>query len=102
MDVFTAIADPTRRGMLGMLSQREHTAGDFVTKFSGMTQPAVSQHLKVLREADLVRVRSEGPKRIYSLRPNKLQDVDRWIAKYRQFWPQKLDALTGYLDKNPK
>lgn len=102
MDVFTAISDPTRRGMLEMLILGEQTAGDFVSKFSGITQPAVSQHLKVLREASLVKVRSEGSKRVYSLVPNKLASVDTWIAKYRHFWPKKLDTLEQHLNKNPK
>jgi DNA-binding transcriptional ArsR family regulator len=100
MDVFSAIADPTRRGMLEMLSAREHSAGDFVAGFPAITQSAVSQHLKVLREASLVKVRTDGARRVYSLNPSRLAEVDRWIARYRNFWPGKLDALAKHLDRN--
>lgn len=101
MDVFTAIGDSTRRAMLQMLLAGEHSAGEFVSEFSGMTQSAVSQHLKVLRDVNLVSVRAEGAKRVYSLVPETLQEVDQWITRYRHFWPRKLDALAKHLDEQP-
>jgi len=101
MDSFAAIADPTRRDMLGMLALAEHSAGDFVRAFPALSQPAVSQHLKVLREAKLVEVRAEAQRRVYSLRPAALAEIDRWIAQYRRFWPAMLDALEEHLDRHP-
>ncbi len=101
MDVFTAIADPTRRNMLAMLASGERTAGDFVSAFPSMTQPSVSQHLKVLRSARLVEVRAQAQRRVYSLRPQALEEVDRWIAQYRVFWPEAFDALRRHLDRTP-
>lgn len=101
MDVFTAIGDATRRQMLEMLIVGERSAGTFVAEFPYVTQSAISQHLKVLREVNLVRVRADGAKRLYSLVPETLAEVDRWIARYRQFWPQKLDALARHLDRRP-
>jgi len=102
MDVFLAISDSTRRGMLEMLLAGERSAGDFVSEFSEMTQSAVSQHLKVLREVNLVKVRVDGSKRVYSLIPETLSEVDAWIARYRHFWPRKLDALAKHLDRKPR
>lgn len=101
MDVFAAIADPTRRDMLGMLARGERAAGDFVSAFPSISQPAVSQHLKVLREAKLVDVRADAQRRVYSLRPQALAEVERWIAQYRRFWSKRLDALERHLDRNP-
>jgi DNA-binding transcriptional ArsR family regulator len=99
MDVFAAIADPTRRAMLGMLAVGQRTAGEFVSAFPGMSQPSVSQHLQVLRRARLVEVRAQAQRRVYTLRPQALEEVDRWIAQYRRFWPQALDALRRQLDQ---
>jgi DNA-binding transcriptional ArsR family regulator len=98
MDTFTAIADPTRRKMLAMLADTERTAGEFVSAFPNMSQPSVSQHLKVLRSARLVDVRAQAQRRVYSLRPQALEEVDRWIAQYRRFWPQAFEALRRQLD----
>lgn len=98
MDAFATLADPTRRRMLDMLAMRECTAGEFVDAFPGVSQPTISQHLKVLREAKLVTVRAEAQRRIYALRPEGLREVENWIARYRKFWPQKLDALERHLD----
>jgi DNA-binding transcriptional ArsR family regulator len=102
MDVFLAISDSTRRGMLEMLLTGECSAGDFVSEFSEMTQSAVSQHLKVLRGVNLVRVRVDGSRRMYSLVPETLSEVDAWIARYRRSWPRKLDALAKHLDRKSK
>ncbi|MBP7335402.1 helix-turn-helix transcriptional regulator [Niveispirillum sp.] len=96
MDSFTALADPTRRSILEMLGQQPHGAGDIVTRLQqagAISAPAVSQHLKVLREAGLVRVKVDGQRRIYSLDPAGLDAMDAWIARVRGFWASRLDAL---------
>jgi DNA-binding transcriptional ArsR family regulator len=100
MDVFTAIADPTRRNILSMLAGGERTAGDFVSAFPNLSQPSVSQHLQVLRKARLVEVRAQAQRRVYSLRPQALEEVDRWIAQYRVFWPQAFEALRQHLHRS--
>ncbi len=99
MDVFSAIADPSRREMLDMLAHGERPAGDLVKAFPRLTQPAVSRHLRVLREAGLVEARPRAQQRIYVLHPEQLRELDQWISRYRQFWPQQLDALAKYLDR---
>lgn len=96
MDSFTALADPTRRSILEMLGPRPLGAGDIVSRLQvqgSISAPAVSQHLKVLRDAGLVRVRVEGQRRIYSLDPAGLDAMDAWIARVRGFWASRLDAL---------
>ena len=97
MDTFSAVADPTRRAMLDLLVERERTAGDLVNAFPKISQPAVSKHLRVLRDAGLVNVRVHAQQRIYSLQPKRLAELDAWIAKYKVFWPERLDALEKYL-----
>ncbi len=99
MDVFSAIADPSRREMLDILAHGERPAGDLVKAFPRLTQPAVSRHLRVLREVGLVEVRPRAQQRIYILRPEKLRELDRWIFRYRRFWPRRLDALAKHLDR---
>lgn len=97
-DVFSALADPTRRQVLDLLSRRERAAGELGRAFPHISQPGMSRHLRVLREADLVRVRSDRRNRFYSLRSERLAEVDAWIAKYRGFWQTELDSLEAYLD----
>lgn len=87
MDAFTALADPTRRKMLELLRRFERPAGDFVLAFSHLTQPAVSRHLRVLREVGLVRVRPEGQQRLYSVRPEGLAELGRWLALFEDADP---------------
>jgi DNA-binding transcriptional ArsR family regulator len=98
MDVFEAVAEPTRRAVLDLLAQRERSAGELVAAFPALTQPAVSRHLRILREAQLVGVRPDGTRRVYSLRPAALAELDRWLDTYRRFWGARLDALEGHLD----
>ena len=93
MDAFTAVADPTRRAMLDMLLKKERPAGDFVSAFPKISQPAVSKHLKILKDAGLVSVQIHAQQRIYSLEPKALTALDAWIAKYKVFWSDRLDAL---------
>lgn len=97
-DTFSALADPTRRRVLDLLSRRERSAGELGTAFPSISQPGMSRHLRVLREAGLVRVRPEHRQRIYSLRSEGLAEVDAWLAKYRGFWETELDSLEAYLD----
>ena len=97
MDVFTIIAEPTRRAMLDMLAEGERTAGELVAAFPSLTQPAVSRHLKVLRDSRLVEVRVSAQQRVYSLRGEGLAEIDVWLERYRRFWSNRLDALEGHL-----
>lgn len=92
MHVLAAIADPTRRRIVEMLAEREHTAGEIVAGFQ-MSAPAISQHLKVLREAGWVNVRVDRQHRIHALNPAALSEVESWAARTRQFWESRLDAL---------
>ncbi len=100
MDAFSAIADPTRRAMLDMLAERSRSAGDIVNAFPKISQPAVSKHLRILRDAGLVSVQVHAQQRIYSLEPKALAELDTWIAKYKVFWSDSLDALEQHLSKN--
>jgi DNA-binding transcriptional ArsR family regulator len=99
-DVFRAVSDPTRRQMLDLLSSGERTAAELAAPFE-MTQPAVSQHLRVLREAKLVDVRKEGRHRIYMIDPSPLREVFDWAQYYERFWRRKLTALGRELDRIP-
>lgn len=98
MDVFEAVAEPTRRAVLDLLVRRERSAGELVAAFPTLTQPAVSRHLRILRESRLVDVRADGTRRVYSLRPAGLVELRRWLDRYRRFWGERLDHLEGHLD----
>jgi DNA-binding transcriptional ArsR family regulator len=100
VDTFSAVADSTRRAMLDMLTLRERTAGDIVSTFPQISQPAVSKHLRILRDAGLVNVQVHAQQRIYSLQPKALAELDAWIAKYKVFWSDSLDALEQHLSKH--
>jgi DNA-binding transcriptional ArsR family regulator len=99
MDAFSAIADPTRRVMLDMLVECSCSAGDIVNAFPKISQPAVSKHLRILRDAGLVSVQVHAQQRLYSLEPKALAELDAWIAKYKVFWSDSLNALEQHLDK---
>ena len=90
--VLQALADPSRRTVLGMLRERPATAGELAGALP-IARPGVSRHLRVLREAGLVEVRQEAQRRIYSLRPEPLAEVDEWLGAYRVLWQNRLDAL---------
>ena len=92
MQSLAAIADPTRRRIVELLAVRERTAGELVEEFD-MSAPAISQHLNVLREAGLVTTRVDGQSRIQTLNPAGLDDLEAWLARTRNFWSQRLDAL---------
>lgn len=93
-----AISDPTRRRILGLLAERELSAGALAENFQ-MTAPAVSQHLKALKQARLVAMRVDGQRRIYSLNPQGLSEIDSWLGSIREFWRGRLDALAEALEK---
>jgi len=95
-DVFRAVSDPTRRQMLELLGGGERTAAELAAPFD-MTQPAVSQHLRVLRDAGLVDVRKEGRFRVYSLDPKPLREVFDWASYFEGFWKKRLAALGSRL-----
>jgi len=96
MDSFVALAEPTRRQIVEMLAAGERAAGDIGARFD-VSAPAVSQHLKVLREANIVRVRAVGQRRLYSLDPDGLGEVESWVARMRRAWSARLDALEAAL-----
>ncbi|ATQ41395.1 ArsR/SmtB family transcription factor [Caulobacter mirabilis] len=100
--VFETLAEPNRRRILDLLREGERPAGDLIGAL-GISQPNVSKHLRVLREADLVAVRPEGRQRLYSVNAARLAAIDAWLAPYRRFWSSKLDALEEHLDReNPQ
>lgn len=98
MDVYRALADPTRRQMLELLARRDLTVTALAEPFS-MSQPAISQHLRVLRQAGLVVERREGRHRRYRLTPAPLQDVSAWVGHFEPFWRDRLTALGKLLDE---
>lgn len=93
-----ALSEPHRMAILSMLADGERPAGDFVDALP-IAQPTVSKHLSVLREAGLVTVRKDAQRRMYSLNPAPLKELDMWLARYRRFWTDRLDALEAHLDK---
>ena len=95
-DTFQIIAEPSRRVLLNALLDGEAPVSELVS-ISGMSQPVVSKHLKILREAGLVSVRPQGQRRLYSLRAEPLRGLDEWLAPYRAFWSGRLDALETHL-----
>ena len=96
MHAFEILGDPVRRRIVELLAEGERPAGDVgetIRREFGISQPAVSQHLRVLREAGFARSRADGPRRLYSVQAGPLQDIDRWLAPYRRLWEPRLDAL---------
>jgi DNA-binding transcriptional ArsR family regulator len=96
MHAFEILGDPVRRRILELLADGERAAGDVggvIQGEFGISQPAVSQQLRVLRDSGFARVRAEGTRRLYSVDPAPLQAADEWLAPYRRFWNQRLDAL---------
>ena len=97
---FDVLAEPNRRRILDLLRDGERPVGELVAKLT-LTQPAVSKHLRVLKEAGLVAVRQDAQRRWYRLRPEPLTEVDAWLAPYRELWSSRLDALERHLDAMP-
>ncbi len=100
MTTYTALAEPSRREILDLLRGGERSVADLVGRLK-LSQPGVSKHLRVLREAGLVDVRPEGRTRWYRLRPEPLSEVDRWLEPYRVHWNDRLDALERHLEESP-
>jgi DNA-binding transcriptional ArsR family regulator len=92
VETFTALADPKRRRIVELLATGEMAAGD-INKHFRVSGPAISQHLKVLRDAHLVRVRVDAQRRVYSLDPKGLDELEEWLTAIRKFWSGRLDAL---------
>lgn len=99
-DVFLAIADPTRRTLLDLVSDRERSVKELAAPFR-ISQPALSQHLKVLRDVGLVQQRKTGRERFYRLDPRPLVDVAAWIVRYEKFWRERLTKLGQVLEELP-
>ena len=96
MHAFDVLGDPVRRRLLELLAEGEQPAGQLAAVVHaefGISQPAVSQHLRVLRENGFTTVRAEGARRLYAVDPTRLREVDQWLDRFRRFWEQHLDAL---------
>jgi DNA-binding transcriptional ArsR family regulator len=96
MHAFEVLGDPVRRRIVELLAEGERTAGEVVREVGhefGITQPAVSRHLRVLRESGFAQVRAEGARRLYALDATGLDEAEAALQRYRRFWPQRLDAL---------
>ena len=94
---FAVLAEPTRRTILDLLRDGERPVGELVERLS-LSQPLVSKHLRVLRDAGLVEVRPDAQRRLYRLRPEPLAELDEWLAPYRRLWNRSLDELEKHLD----
>lgn len=97
---FEVLAEPNRRRILDLLRVEERPVGELVRELE-VSQPAVSKHLRVLREAGLVTVRPDAQRRVYGVRPEPLRAMDEWLAPYRALWSERLDRLERHLDAMP-
>lgn len=98
INLFEVIAEKNRREIIDFLRKKPRTVGEIV-EHTKLSQPGVSKHLRILREADLVTITKESQKRIYHINPYPLKEIDKWIEPYRMFWSEKLDALELFLDE---
>jgi DNA-binding transcriptional ArsR family regulator len=98
MNAFAALADPTRAEIVDLLADGGRTVNEIVGRFS-LTQPSISRHLRILREAGLVSVEPDGQRRVYHLDPAPLREIDHWLGRYRRFWARKLDDLERHMDE---
>ena len=98
MSSFEALAEPNRRRILDLLRDGERPAGELVDALA-ISQPGVSKHLKLLREAGMVSMRADGQRRLYSLQPGSLAEVEAWLAPYRRSWVDRLDSLEQHLER---
>jgi DNA-binding transcriptional ArsR family regulator len=98
--VFDVIAEPNRRRILDLLREQPRPVGDLVEELR-ISQPAVSKHLRVLRDAGLVDATTDAQRRVYRVRPEPLREIDEWLAPYRQAWATRLDTLERHLDEMP-
>lgn len=105
MEAFDVLGDPVRRRILELVAEGELAAGaigEIVQDAFGISQPAVSQHLRVLRESGFLRVRAEGTRRLYAVDPSGLQGVDEWLDRFRRFWAPPLAALATELERGKR
>jgi DNA-binding transcriptional ArsR family regulator len=98
--VFAVLAEPTRRRILDLLRDHERSVGELVDQL-GLSQPAVSKHLRVLRAAGLVDVTVDAQRRLYRVRAEPLREIDEWLTPYRAAWGKRIDALERHLDEMP-
>ena len=98
---FTVVAEPNRRAILGLLLESERSVGEIEEKLR-LTQPTVSKHLRILREAGFVEARVDAQRRVYKIRPQPLKEIDAWLGPFRKYWSKHLDALEQHLDKMEK
>ena len=96
--VFEVIVEPNRRAILSLLATSERSVGEIERQLR-MPQPTVSKHLRVLRDAGFVQSRVDAQRRLYRIKPEPLQEVDAWLAQFRQFWSAHVDALERHLDR---
>jgi DNA-binding transcriptional ArsR family regulator len=96
--VLQVLAEPRRLAILEVLRDGEQPVGELVDRL-GASQPAVSKHLRILREAGLVEARVDAQRRLYRIRPEPLAELDDWLASYRRLWTTHLDRLEGHLDQ---
>lgn len=97
-DVFAILAEPTRRRMLDVLRGGERSVGELAAEFD-IHQPGISRHLRILHDAGLVHVRKDAQRRIYSVRPEPLKDLDAWLEQYRELWETRFDRLEEHLER---
>lgn len=105
MNAFDVLGDPIRRSILGRLGEGDETAGEITAAIQeefGVTQPAVSHHLRVLRESGFAEVRREGTRRLYSLRSEAFQEADEWLERFRRNWTGPLEALATEVARGKK
>jgi DNA-binding transcriptional ArsR family regulator len=95
-DVFQAIADPTRRQIISMIANQSLNLNAVAEQFD-MSRPAISKHIKILTECGLITIKQQGRERYCEAKLNKLNEVNDWVAQYKQFWEAKLDSLDSYL-----
>ena len=100
-DVFSAVADPTRRAILDRLRKGPSPVNELASGFR-VSRPAISKHLRILRNARLVQEKKEGRQRIYELEPARIQEVAKWAEEYRRFWQQNLTSLKRHLEQSPE
>jgi DNA-binding transcriptional ArsR family regulator len=98
ISTFDVLAEPTRRRILDLIRDEERPVNELVATLA-ISQPGVSKHLRVLREAGLVEVRTDAQRRLYRVRPEPLAEIDAWLAPYRRLWAQRLDDLERHLDE---
>jgi DNA-binding transcriptional ArsR family regulator len=97
INTLQVLAEPSRQAILDVLRDGEQPVGELVTRL-GMSQPAVSKHLRVLRDAGMVTVRVDAQRRLYRIRSEPLAELEEWLASYRKFWSRRLDDLEQHLD----